>query len=80
MYLLKLNIIEYCLLVEKNDKEAGLWNKRMCHQSAHTLHDVVRGNHAIELPHSSKFEHKCSCCMTRKHAKDPFPTSTEFRY
>ena len=30
-YLLKLNIVEHCLLVEKNDEEA--W---MCHQSAHS--------------------------------------------
>ena len=38
-----------------------------------------RGNHAIGLPHSSKFECKCSCCVARKHARAPFPTSVEFR-
>ena len=31
MYLLKLNIFEHCLLVEKNDEEAWLWHTRMCH-------------------------------------------------
>ena len=78
IYLLKLNI-ENCCLVEKNDEEAWLWHRKMFHQSAHTLHDIVRGNHAIGLPHSSKFEHKCSCCVAGKHARVPFPTSTQFR-
>ena len=27
MYLLKLNIVEHCLLVEKNDEEAWLWHR-----------------------------------------------------
>ena len=49
MYLLKLNIVEHCLLVEKNDEEAWLWYKRMCHQSAYTLHGILKGNHAIGL-------------------------------
>ena len=56
-----------------------MWHRRMCHQSAHTLHDMVRGNHAIGIPHSSNFEHKCSCCMARKHVRAPCPISTEFR-
>ena len=79
MYLLKLNIVEHCLLVEKNDEEAWLWHRRMCHQSAHTLHGMVKGNHAIGLPSSSNFEHKCSCCVAGKHARAPFPKATEFR-
>ena len=79
MYLLKLNIVEHCLFVEKNDEEAWLWHRKMCHQIAHTLHGMVKGNHAIGLPSSSKFEHKCSCCMAGKHARAPFPKSTEFR-
>ena len=79
MYLLKLNIVEHCLLVEKNDEEAWLWHRRMCHQSAHTLHGMVKGNHAIGLPSSSKFEHKCSRCVSGKHARAPFPKETEFR-
>ena len=58
MFLLKLNIVKHCLLVEKNDEEAWLWGRRMCHQSAHTLHGMVKGNHTIGLPSSSKFEHK----------------------
>ena len=49
MYLLKLNIVEHCLLVKKNDEDAWLWNRRMCHQSVHTLHGMVKGNHAIGL-------------------------------
>ena len=79
MYLLKLNIVEHCLLVEKNDEEAWLWHRRMCHQSAHTLHGMLKGNHAIGLPRSSKFEHKCSCCVAGKHARALFPKATEFR-
>ena len=79
MLLLKLNIIKNCLLVEKNDEEASLWHRRMCHQSAHTLHGMVKGNHAIRLPSFSKFEHKCSCCVAGKHARAPFPKETRFR-
>ena len=51
----------------------------MCHQSSHTLHGMVKGNHAIGLPSSSKFEHKYSCCVAKKHARAPFPKATEFR-
>ena len=54
MYLLKLNIVEHCLLVEKNDEEAWLWHRRTCHQSAHTLHGMVKGNHAIGLPTNNR--------------------------
>ena len=72
MCLLKLNIIEHCLLVEKNDEKAWLWYRRVCHQSAHTLHGMVKGNHAIGLPSSSKLEHKCSCCVAGKHARAHF--------
>ena len=79
MYLLKLNIVKHCLLVKKNDEEAWLWHRRMCHQSAHTVHGMVKGNHAIWIPSSSKFEHKCSFCLAGKHARAPFPKETEFR-
>ena len=40
---------------------------------------MVRGNHGIGLPHSPKFEHKCSCCIAVKHARAPLPKSAEFR-
>ena len=60
-YFLKINIVEHCLLVEKNNEETWLWHRRMCHQSAHTLHGMVKGYHAIGLSSSSKFEHKCKC-------------------
>ena len=79
MYLLKLNIVEHYLLVDKNDEEAWLWHRRMCHQSAHTLHDMVKGNHAIRLTSSSKFEHKWTCCVAGKHGRAPFPKAIEFR-
>ena len=79
MYLLKLNIVKHCLLVEKNDEAAWLWYRRMCHQSAHTLHGMMKGNHAIGLPSPSKFEHKCNCSMAAKHARALFPSVTEFR-
>ena len=79
MYLVKLKIVEHCLLVEKTDAKAWLWRRRMCHQSAHTLHDMVRGNHAIRLPHSSKFVHKCSCCLPRNMREPHFPKQLNFK-
>ena len=79
MYLSKLNIIEHYFIVEKNDEETWLWHQNMCHQSAHTLHGIMKGNHAIRLCSSSNFEHKCSYCVARKHVRDPFPNEPEFR-
>ena len=79
MYLLNLNIVKHCLRVEKNDEEAFLWHRRLCHQIADNLHDMVKANHAIRLSNSSKFGHKCSCCVAEKHARAPFPKGTEFR-
>ena len=40
---------------------------------------MMRGNHAIGLPHFSKFEHKCGCCVTGKLVTAPFLKSTKFR-
>ena len=65
--------------MENNDEEVWLWHRRMCHQSACTLHGIVKGNHAIGLPSSSKFEHKCNCYVAGKHARAPFPKALEFR-
>ena len=79
IYLLKFHIVEHCFLVKNNDKEAWLWHRRMCHQSAHTFYVMVKGNHATGLPSSSKFEYKCSCCVVEKHARALFPKATEFR-
>ena len=76
---MKLKIVEHCLLVENNDEEAWLWHRRMCHESVHTLHDMVKGNHAIRLPSSSKFEHKCSCWVAGKYVRVLFSKETEFR-
>ena len=42
------------------------------------FHDMVRGNHAIGLPHSLKFEHKYSCYVAVKYARAIFPKSIEF--
>ena len=75
MYSMKLNIPQQCFLIEKNNEESLLWNGRMCHQSAHTLQDMIRGNHSSGLPHVSKYDHKCSFCVTRKQARAPFPIS-----
>ena len=72
MYLLKLNIVEHCLLVENND-EVWLCHRTMCHESSHTLQDMMSGNHAIKVPYSSKFKHKCICCVAGKHARLHFP-------
>ena len=47
----------------------------MCHQSAYTLQDVVRGNHEFELPHSLKFAHKCSFCVAGEPPRALFLTS-----
>ena len=79
MYLLKLNVIEHCLLIKESNEKAWVWHRRMCHQISHTLHDIVSGNYAIGLPHSSKFEHKCNCSMFGKHTRATFPKSIEFK-
>ena len=44
MYKLKININEHCNLIEGETSEAWLWHKRFCHQSFHTLQDMIRGN------------------------------------
>ena len=44
MYKMKININESCNLIEEEASEAWLWHKRFCHQSFHTLQDMIRGN------------------------------------
>ena len=48
-------------------------------QSAHTLQEMIRGNHGNGLPHYLRYDHKCSFCVTGKQERAPFPSSKEFK-
>ena len=50
MYKMKININESCNLIEEEASEAWLWHKRFCHQSFHTLQDMIRGDLVKGLP------------------------------
>ena len=73
------NITKKCLLAEKNDEEAWLWHRRICRQSAHTLQDMIRGNHVDGFLDYLKYDHTKSFCVLGKLARPPFSSSTEFR-
>ena len=49
--------VEQCLLVEKNEEKAWLWDRRLCHQSFHTVQDISRSNHVEGLAHFAKYDH-----------------------
>ena len=50
MYKTKININESCNLIEEEMSEAWLGHKRFCHQSFHTLQDMIRGDLVKGLP------------------------------
>ena len=76
MYKLKININESCDLTEEETSEAWLWHKRFCHQSFYTLQDMIRGNLVRGLPHFRNPYEICAQCISSKHSRTSFSTST----
>ena len=50
MYKMKIDINQSCNLIEEEVSGAWLWHKIFCHQSFHTLEDMIRGDLVKGLP------------------------------
>ena len=73
MYQIKLAISESCNL--SREYEAWLWHGRFCHQSFHTLDNMIKGELVRGLPVFEKLKELCSTCISWKHTKCPFKAS-----
>ena len=70
MYKLKININESCNLIEEEASEVWLWHKRFCHQSFHTLQDMIRGDLVKGLPQFRNPNEVCAHCISGKHSRN----------
>ena len=76
MYKFMININERCNLTKEDASEAWLWHKRLCHESFYTLQDMLRGNLVKGLPNFQNLDEVCAHCISGKHLKAPFSSST----
>ena len=76
MYKMKININERCNLIEEEASEAWLWHRRFCHQSFHTLQDMMRGDLVKGLPQFRNPNEVCAHCISSKHSRATFPSTT----
>ena len=73
MYQIRLSISEEFNL--KRVDEAWLCHGRFCHQSFHTLDNMIKGKLVRGLPGFEKPKEMCSTCISGKHTKYPFKAS-----
>ena len=79
LYLLKLSIIDQCLITTEDATEDWLWHSWFGHMSFHTLKEMsnrqlVKGLPVIKVPNKL-----CRDCMAGKHHRTPFPKASSYQ-
>ena len=73
LYLLKLSIIDHCLITTEDSAEDWLWHSRLGHLSFHKLKEISRKKTVDGLPTVNVPNKLCASCIARKHHRKPFP-------
>ena len=79
LYLLKLSIVDQCLITTEDTSEDWLWHSRFGHLSFHTLKEMSRKKLVEGLPAISTPSKVCRSCISRKHHRTSFPKLSTFR-
>ena len=79
LYLLKLSIVDQCLITTEDTPEDWLWHSRFGHLSFHTLKEMstkksVEGFPPINMPNKL-----CRNCVAGKHHRTSFPKKSTFQ-
>ena len=79
LYLVKLSVVDQCLITTEDSSEDQLWHLRYGHLNFHSLKEmsrlkVVEGLPKIEVP-----DHLYRSCVVRKQHQNSFPKSSQFR-
>ena len=79
LYLLKLSIVDHCLITTEDSAEDWLWHSRLGHLSFHKLKEMSRKKTVDGLPTVNVPNKLCASCIAGKHHRKPFPKSSTFR-
>ena len=79
LYLLKLSIVNQCLITTEDTVEDWLWHSRFGHLSFHTLKEMSSKKLVEGLPTINIPSQLCQNCVVRKHHRTPFLKMSSFR-
>ena len=79
LYLLKLSIIDQCLITTEDSSEDWLWHSRLGHLSFHKLKEMSKKKIADGLPTINVPNKLCTSCIAGKHHRTPFPKFSTYR-
>ena len=79
LYLLKLSIVDHCLITTGDTTEDWLWHSCFGHLNFHTLKEMSNKKLVEGLPAINSPSKLCRNCITGKHHRSPFPKLSTFR-
>ena len=79
LYLLKLSIVDQCLIASEATTEDWLWHSSFGHLSFHTLKEMSRKRLVEGLPAINTPSKLCRSCISEKHHRTSFPKVSTFR-
>ena len=78
LFLLKLSIIDHCLITTEDSSEDWLWHSQLGHLSFLKLKEISRKKIVDDLPSVNVPSKLYTSCIARKHHRTPFPKSSSF--
>ena len=79
LYLLKLSIVDQCLITTEATPEDWIWHSRFGHLNFHTLKEMSTKKSVEGLPPISIPNKLCRNCIAGKHHRTSFPKNSAFR-
>ena len=78
LYLLKLSIVDQCLITTEDTAKEWLWHSRFRHLNFHTLQEMSRRKSVERLPPFIIPRKLCQSCVAGKHHRTSFPKKSSF--
>ena len=79
LYLLKLSIVDQCLITTEATPEDWLWHSRFGHLSFHTLKEMSNKKSVEGLPPINMPTKLCRSCVAGKHPRNSFSKKSTFQ-
>ena len=78
LYLLKLNIVDQCLITSEDNAEEWLWHSRFGHLNFHRLQEMSKKKSVEGLLVFMIARKICQSCVAGKHHRTSFPKKSPF--
>ena len=78
LYLLKLNVVDQCLITTEDNSDNWLWHLRYGHLNFHSLKEMSRQKMVESLPQIEVPDHLCRRCVAGKQHRNSFPKISQF--